>query len=83
MALSMIIFIVSTLATSVYRHERFKRSPMDVAISLLFIAAGSALMIIFNNEEYMVAIGALVGYGLNFAYSWMKYIRRRAVAKAD
>ncbi len=83
MALSMVIFIVSIHATSVYRHERFKRFPGDVAMSLLFIAAGSALMIIFNNEEYMVAIGALLGYGLNFAYSWMKYIRGRAVAEAD
>jgi hypothetical protein len=31
----------------------------------------------------MQAHGALVGNGLNFTYSWMKYIRGRAVAKAD
>jgi hypothetical protein len=31
----------------------------------------------------MQAHGALMGYRLNFAYSWMKYIRRMAVTEAD
>ncbi len=40
-------------------------------------------MVVFHDEQYMIALGALVGYGLNFAYSWRKYIKGRTAAESD
>jgi len=73
MALSMAVFNISLHGTCIYYHERFQRRPMDTALMLLFTAVGAAVMIGLSGEPYAVSVGAILGFGLNFAYFWMKY----------
>lgn len=32
-------------------------------------------MLAFSGDQYALSVGAMLGFGLNFAYSWAKYIR--------
>ena len=73
MAISMLMFNMALYATSSYYHDRFSRSTKDLTIRLLISLAGVAIMIGFHDEQYGLAIGALLGFGLNFAYSFLKY----------
>ena len=73
MALSMTVFNLSLHATSRYNREIFRRRPKDTAAVILFTAIGAAVMMAFPDERYALSIGALLGFGMSFAYSWINY----------
>ena len=72
-AVSMLIFVFSVQATSGYNHPGFRVDRKDLAIRLLMVVVGAAVMFAFHGEPYSVSIGALIGFGLNLAFSRMRY----------
>ena len=57
--------------------HRVKIPQSLLARQLLFTAAGAAVMLAFSGDQYALSVGAMLGFGLNFAYSWAKYIKSK------
>ena len=73
MTAALILFFASVFANSVYYHDRFSLTVVDVALSVGSLVTGAAAAYIFRNSIYGLLIGILVAVSGNFGMLIYKY----------
>lgn len=73
MTAALILFFASVFANSVYYHDRFSLTVVDVALSVGSLVTGAAAAYIFRNSIYGFLIGILVAVSGNFGMLIYKY----------
>ena len=73
MIAALILFFASVFANSVYYHDRFSLTVVDVALSVGSLVTGAAAAYMFRNSIYGFLIGILVAVSGNFGMLIYKY----------
>lgn len=79
MMVSILVFYLSLHSTSLLNSPEFKSTWKEFALSMLFIAAGAAIVFGFMESPYGFLIGSLVAAGGNLYLFWHKYSSNRCV----
>ena len=79
MIVSLLAFYLALFSTSWYYRPEFCRTWRDAIATIVFIAAGAAVIFGFMDSPYGFLVGSAIATSGNFFYIWHKYSSNRCV----